>query len=573
MSSSSISRTMVNVVLFFISISIIAIFTLPTLTNWLIQYDYLYPFFNKIGIESTRVPVVGQLIDIGRLSNFDAGIFMLLIFVGLLLTIVVSIILKRSSEPSLAEDYYSGPRLFVFKKAIKHLKKSIKKIGVADGLLIHPMIRLTSKFESANIFVYGMQGAGKSTLIKQWLLDIFSNKTDKTFIFDQKGEYEFLLPPSDVVSIDADNSGAYFWDIGLDVISYADADLVAASMIVSYQHSENDYFIRSARQVLVGVFYHLVQSDKPWSWSEIAKVLFSDDLALQNTLKISYISAAQFIAPDSKNTQSIRSVISSQLGWILVMAKANNQTSWSVNGWLNESKYPSHVLFKPSPKSQAKSECMVNALMTIITQQKLSGPDNESEKTWIIFDELGNQPKLPSLEKWLTLSRSKGGRMIAGTQSLNQIYDKYGSESGNSILSLFGVVVVMRLGPSGVSAENASKSLGNYRVKVSNETTKADESKSKSSSSDYRPVVTKEEVIHLPLADKRGVEGYMVIGGISAVYRLKWPFPRKANIQINNKNKVQPSPLKDQSVDTKIVVQQNRLNRRRKKQTSKDSKL
>ena len=572
MSSSSISRIMVNVGLFFILISILAVFTLSTISSWFIGNDYWFSTLNHIGVQSVKVPVVRQLIEIGDLSNFEAGIFMSLILVVLIPYTFILKFFSRSSEPSLAEDYYSGPKLFLFRKAIKHLKKSIKKIGKNNGLLIYPTVRLTSKLESANIFVYGMQGAGKSTLIKQWLLDIFKNKSDKCFIYDQKGEYETLLFSSNIACIAADNSSSYFWDIGLDVLTCEDAELVAESMIVSNPDGENKYFIDSARQVLVGVLFHLIQTNKPWSWSDIAKFLFSDPLFLQSTLKASYISAAQFIEPNSKPTQSIRSVISSQLGWISKMEKASDQTAWSVSAWLSKDKLPLHVSFKPSPKSQAKSESMVNTLMSIITQQKLSEPDNEKTKTFIVIDELGNLPRSPSLESWLTLSRSKGGRMIAGTQSVDQIYKRYGTDSANSILSLFGIVVVMRLGISGVSAENASKSLGSYRIKVSNETTKVDEVNSKSSSSDSRPVVTKEEIVHLPIADEKGVEGYMVIGGISAVYKLKWPFPKKVNIQTNTENKARPSQLKEQSSENKVVVQQNRLNRRRKKQTSKEIK-
>jgi hypothetical protein len=573
MSSSSISRIMVNVGLFFISISILAILTLSTISSWFIRNDYWFSTFSQIGVQSEKVLVVGQLIEIGSLSNFEAGIFMSLILVALIPITFILIFFNRSSEPSLAEDYYSGPKLFLFREAIKHLNKSIKIIGKANGLLIHPMARLTSKLESANIFVYGMQGSGKSTLIKQWLLDIFKNKSDKCFIYDQKGEYETLLSSSNIACIAADNSSGYFWDIGLDVLTCEDAELVAESMIVSYHHSESDYFIDSARQVLLGVLFHLVQTNRPWSWSDIAKFLFSENLFLQSTLQASYISAAQFIEPNSKVTQSIRSVISSQLGWVSKMEKVNGQTPWSVSAWLNKDKLPLHVSFKPSPKSQAKSESMVNTLMSIITQQKLSEPDNEKEKTFLVIDELGNMPRSPSLESWLTLSRSKGGRMIAGTQSVDQIYKRYGTDSANSILSLFGIVVVMRLGISGVSAENASKSLGSYRIKVSNETITADEANSKSSSSDPRPVVTKEEIVHLPMSDEKGVEGYLVVGSISAVYKLKWPFPKKINIQKSEVREPNSLPLDNQDLNKEVVVKQNRLNRRRKKQTSKESKL
>lgn len=547
--------------------STIAALILTNLTaDWIWQLLGPQNCLIEIGKVAINMPFFGPLSQILKLTDFKAGLFTLIFIVIIVLFIVCFVLVIKRSAPPLDDQYSSGPKLLENKHAIKYLRKWLKAQSIPDGMLIHPLIQLTAKLENTNIFVFGMQGAGKSTLIKQWLLDIFKSKSDRCFIYDQKGEYQALLPKSNVVSITADDSSNYFWDIGQDVLCCDDAELVAESMIESYNNS-NDFFTVSARQVLIGVFFHLIKCSKPWSWSEVAKVLFCDDGDLQNILEAAYLPASKLIVPDSKSTQSIRSVITSQLGWIATMTQIKGQIPWSVNGWLNQNIYPSHVLFKPSPKRPAKSRSMVNALMSVITQLKLSAPDNEKEKTWLVIDELGNLPKSPSLESWLSLSRSKGGRMIAGTQNLSQISQQY--DNADSIFSLFGIIVAMRLGPSGISAENAAKSMGNYIARTTSQTVSTDESKTENLQE--RAVITKEDIIHLPLANKLGVEGFLLIGGSNAVCRLKWPFPKTRIAEPDLAPSIQ-NTSEHTEISTKVLVQQNRLNRRRKKQTSKEIK-
>jgi hypothetical protein len=64
---------------------------LSTISSWFIRNDYWFPIFRQIGVQSEKLTVVGQLIEIGSLSNFEAGIFMSLIFVALIPTTFILI--------------------------------------------------------------------------------------------------------------------------------------------------------------------------------------------------------------------------------------------------------------------------------------------------------------------------------------------------------------------------------------------------------------------------------------------------------------------------------------------------
>ena len=63
---------------------------------------------------------------------------------------------------------------------------------------------------------------------------------------------------------------------------------------------------------------------------------------------------------------------------------------------------------------------------------------------YLILDELKLLPKLQHLDDALNFGRSMGVKVIAGIQSVNQLYDIYGREKGTVIAGGFGSVFGFR---------------------------------------------------------------------------------------------------------------------------------
>lgn len=541
-----------------------------TISEWLIRSDNVYLIGHALGSSLANFELVRESAFRLSASYFDVAIALLMYCVFALGSFLLwRAYLKTVIHPSEEGVHQSGPVLLTRKHAIKHLANFLKKEKTRTGFAIHPSLKLSSKLEALNTLVFGMQGAGKSTLIKQWLLQIVGRKGCKSFIYDEKGEYqELLVNNSNTIMLSVDEK-SHYWDIGSDIKSNDVAELIAHGMIED-TIKERDFFVDAARTVLAGVFYYLIETHDRWSWSELSALLFCSDEELQKALQKVFPPALPFIIPESKTTQSVRSLISAQLSWIASMPKVETMKPFSISDWLNTNATKRHVVLKASSKKPAKSRSLVSSMMTIITNSLLDMRDSKKRQVWMVLDELGNLPKSPALKRWLSLSRSKGGRMIAGTQSISMVEEVYGKASTESILSLFGVIVAMRLGASGSSSETASHALGNCKIKQINETIQSDGSRSISYISQERPVVPKEDIVHLPLANASGVEGYLLIGGSEAVYRLKWPYP-KVPPQSSN------SSLKTSGLSKKATARKdelrskNRLNRRPMRKYKKET--
>jgi len=356
-----------------------------------------------------------------------------------------------------------------------------------------------------------------------------------------------LLSPKDERSIN--------WNLGLDITDIGLAE-VFAEAVISSNITKETFWVDSARVVLIGVIVGLIKAGKPWSWAELSKHLFCKDEKLLKWLD-SYPQAATFIKPEDKTTASIRSMIATQLSWVKTLAELNQNSGdvFSIREWL-KARAKKTLIVQGDLTSPLMSSALITTLLAILTNKVLSQPDTQTESIWLVLDELSTLNKSKRLETWLALGRSKGCKTIAGVQLLSQIESIYGKEDANTVLGLFGNVVTFKLAPTGDSADKASDSLGKRRVEYQTATTNEKGERSHSLHQEDIAIVKPEDLIHLPQPTlKNGIEGYALISGTNAVYRLNWP--------INEYKKVAEAVIKKPTRErTPLVKTENRLNRR-----------
>lgn len=450
--------------------------------------------------------------------------------------------------------HIEGPRLLKNNAAAKHFRKSAKQEG-SWGLSIHQKILIPLIREAGNILVWGMQGAGKSNFIK-WLVKQLLAKGERTVLYDVKGEYTEAFLNEDCILLSPQDSRSVNWNIGKDLSTIGLAEAFAEAVIPSESASES-FWVDSARTVLSGVIVGLTKEGKPWSWCALEQRLFCSDEELSNWLNKHHKQAATLIEPENKTTASIRSMLATKLAWLKNMTSyvSNTPPDFSISGWLARNDKTT-LIVQGDLASPLMSSALITALMSVLSSHLLAGADNEEQKTWLVLDELATLNKSKSFERWLALGRSKGCRTIAGTQLLSQLNSIYGQDDCNTILGLFSNVVAFKLGPNGESASKASASFGARRVEYPVFSTNEKGEKSRSYQQESIALVTPEDLVHLPQPTlKRGIDGFLLIGGSNAVYKLNWP--------IGEYEKVAEAVIKKPSREHTLPAKsKNRLNRR-----------
>ena len=421
----------------------------------------------------------------------------------------------------------AGPSLYQGKTLTAGLRKHRRKQSSKSKVAIHPRLQLTSKELEGNIFVFGQQGSGKSVIIKPLLKNIIDSN-EIVVIYDEKREYtELFYDAKDTILIAPWDKRSAYWDISKDLQNTEDFELMAQRLI-NNKHLD-PMWSNGAKAIFAGILEICKSQNKDsWGWSDIANTLSTEEHILRELLDMNYKGAVRYIEPDSKTTQGFFSTLMADVAWINSVAgnwKKTNKNSFSIRDWL-EGKNPKikKIIIQSHPQFKFVGAPLCNAMLGILTSLMLSKPDGYSKNTWLVLDELGNLPKNESIKEWLSLGRSKGCRLIAGTQSTSQLHEKYGEQDTDTILNLFSSIIALRCGISGGVAEYAAKCFG----ESIDERPSIDFSKPSSANNwqkETSALVTADDLRHLPQTTKNGVTGYLTSSGWNSVFKLQWSFP------------------------------------------------
>lgn len=441
-------------------------------------------------------------------------------FVAFVISLITSTFFMKSYKPLSQYRHISGPTVLRGREAFRHAKKWRRKESGMSGIKLHPKISISALRELGNIFIFGQQGAGKSTIIK-FMLEQLLQRDDSLFIYDEKREYTEQFYTGSEVLISPGDKRSAFWDISKDITDEASAKAVASVLIQS--STQDKFWTDAAQVVLTGVLISLMKGGKQWSWQDLKDLVFSNAENLHEVFEQHYKAGLNLVEPDSKTTLSILTTLAIELSWLPALASHWKAcpVGFSLTTWqsVENSK---RLIVAGNPMSYEMSAAICSALLSLLANNIIASPDSDTQRFWFVLDELGNMPKSESLKKLLTLGRSKGVRTIAGTQAVSQLKSIYGENDAATILSLFSSVYALRTGPIGDSAKVASETMGTKRVEHQVKSFDVLGKESTSSQQTDMQVVTSEEIIHLPRLNRK-ISGYLLINGFEVVYRLDWP--------------------------------------------------
>jgi len=358
-------------------------------------------------------------------------------------------------------------------KTLKQTKKRMKKAG---GIFIHPKIQIPKSRESEHIFIGGSTGAGKSQALS-WMIDSILKRKDKALIFDIKGDYtsqlisenskerrdkkRFLVAPWDSRSIQ--------WNIAKDITSEIDADAFASAFIPLTGKESNPYFTQAAQDVLSGILIYFQKTcGERWGWEDLSRTLAKPQNILTCLESIKHAAAQHIQLTDgnpSPQTQGVLGSIRAPLKSLDTIASywSENKGIGIVNSFLNDNTKGITLILAARPDMTELATPLISGLLALMMRKGLALPDSKERRIWFTMDELGALPKVSKLVDLITLGRSKGLCLIAGTQDLGRLESIYGKEQVQTISSQFGTHLIGRLGDSS-TAKWAAELFGQQRI-------------------------------------------------------------------------------------------------------------
>lgn len=325
----------------------------------------------------------------------------------------------------------------------------------ADGIAIHPDVRLTESQETAHIMLLGGSGSGKTSIL--WpILEQIRERGDKALVFSFKGDFQERWGDNRFALLEPCDARSSHWLLGHDIRTRLDAEALAQTLIP--EPDKDPIWAQGAQALLVAVVADLqTKHGERWGYALLAqstaRALSDYDALLETVMRESPIARAYLMGKDSKTTASFLAQMATGLGSVMHLGVAEDAAGqggrvrrWSVRAWL-DGKTPPVAIMGFRPSADALSRAFASSVIEQAVRQVLDMPDvaPHERRMWLIIDEAPQAGKIPSITQALEAARSKGMRVILGLQGTQQIEKTYDAQTRATWAGMTATKVVARL--------------------------------------------------------------------------------------------------------------------------------
>ncbi|MBR6826132.1 MAG: type IV secretion system DNA-binding domain-containing protein [Oscillospiraceae bacterium] len=354
----------------------------------------------------------------------------------------------------------------------------------ADGRSFSIDERIFSK----HLLLLGGSGCGKTNTflfaMKQMLRNL--KEEDVAIVFDTKGEfYEKFYRPGDYVIGNSPEflHKSHAWNIFDEILADGDSEYaiqtnareIAAALFHGRGSSSQPFFCNAAKELFYAVLIYFIRQSRanPQLWLprlnnlDLKKALTQfqaqDYVNIFNKYQdLKYMQT--YIGNGSSNQAlGVFGELNSMIAEFFVGNLAQNYPDRKLSMRNAIRRRGGKIIF--IEYDLAMGEILTPVYRLLVDQalkEALSRQSSVKDKKfhcYLFVDEFKLLPKLQHIDDALNFGRGLGVRVMAGIQSINQLYDIYGREKGEVLVSGFGSLLAFRTNDN-VSREYVGQLLG-----------------------------------------------------------------------------------------------------------------
>jgi GTPase SAR1 family protein len=373
-------------------------------------------------------------------------------------------------------------------------------------------VRIPQAVEDNHFLIMGDSGSGKSSLVRQLLLDIDARQ-ESAIVYDPALEYtgEFYMPERGDVILNPLDQRMPYWVPSCEIVRPAEA-LTVASALFPDTPKENPFFVEGPRKIfayllalglttdeLIWCLCHEEELDRKLKGSELASLVYANAGQQRGGI----LASLSMVADSLK----------------LLPTKAETTATWTAAEWSQKRRGWIFITSLPAARKQLRP--LISMWLDVLILRLMNEGKRGPRPTWFVLDELSSLHHLPQLHTAITENRKSGNPLVLSFQGRSQLEALYGHVA-EAMFSQPATKIFLRTSEPN-SAQWISNLIGNVELERVRETRtrgqmpQGRESRSYSIEQLVKPLVMKEQISGLP-------KGYGFLKFGNLVVRLSFPY-------------------------------------------------
>jgi hypothetical protein len=315
------------------------------------------------------------------------------------------------------------------------------------------MVRVARRHEWEHFLIIGDTGTGKSSLIRQLLVQI-AERHETAIVYDPAREYlpQFLNTDRGDVILNPLDARMPYWNPADELLHHSEAETIAKSLFPD-RDRENRFFVESPRKLFAHLLKHHPTPEKLCEW--IAHPDPEIDRRVAGTPLEAIVSKA---APQQR--AGVLAGLERVSNSFSLLPPPSKTRRWTATEWAERRE--GWIFLTSRPETRETLRPLMSLWLDFLVLRLTAQTDYPERPVWVVMDELASLETLPTLPLALTESRKSNTRMVLGLQGRSQIEVRYGREA-ESMLSQPRTKIFLRTSEPR-AAEWISKCIGDVEM-------------------------------------------------------------------------------------------------------------
>lgn len=329
-----------------------------------------------------------------------------------------------------------------------------------------------------HILFVAATGAGKSVLMKHMLFYLLANwgvgYPERFIIHDPAGEFPATLEAlglgDSVIHTDPFDQRGRPIDFSSMIQTPAEIQTFAEILVPQPTGNKGDEFWRNVTILIIKVVVRYFCKSAPGEWRlrDLQNALRHPSLIdrmIADAKELNHY--AVYKGSDNTTANILTTIVTTMDQYEVLAALYHKLETVYGNKPFNPQRdfLDSNAIVLLSSSETAK-QAVQNAnriLLTRLIQLMIDGPEQSGPTTWFFLDELPAIGRIPSLMAGMTRLRKYGGVFVGVIQSITQLFEVYGRDESNSLLSQYQHVAALHM-EDPETAKRFAESAGKVRL-------------------------------------------------------------------------------------------------------------